>query len=253
MTDIITKYIEEDRPVIFAKFGDGEYYCASGHDGENCDRDKYTERLRNGLINSMKYLSGIKDAYLGRWHTDEAPNFFQSLTQNPINWINYHVFVIDDETFQNDHKVKIYKAIQNSHRKKIFIANDLMVKANILLNITSHVIVPQQNWFELHFDGYLSMILEQIGDDETPMILTACGMGAKVLIAELHKRKPNGIYLDIGSGLDYLCTKRSSRGHNMSYDAIASYFSSILPPNWNDPSYDWIYPVARHKLGLHLG
>ncbi len=254
MTELITKYIQEDKPVIFAKFGDGEYLCASGDKGENCDADRYNERLRNGLINSIKYLSGVQNCYLARWHhNDNIPKFFDTLTTNQINWVDYHTFIVDDYTFQNDHKVNLYKAIQDSKRRKILVANDLMVKANILLNTSVHVIMPQQNWFESHFDKYLSMILEQIGDDENPMILTACGMGAKVLIAELHKKKPNAIYLDIGSGLDYLCTKRSSRGHNMSYEAVALYFSSILPSNWNDPCYDWIYPVARHKLGLHLG
>ena len=39
--------------------------------------------------------------------------------------------------------------------------------------------------------------------------MTSCGQSAKVLIAELHKTYPNGIYLDVGSGLDCICTKRA--------------------------------------------
>jgi len=63
-------------------------------------------------------------------------------------------------------------------------------------------------------------------------------MGSKILIMELHKRLKNGIFIDIGSGLDYLC--------------IEKYFQEILPLNWNNSCFDYIYEKAKTNIGLHL-
>ena len=35
-------------------------------------------------------------------------------------------------------------------------------------------------------------------------------------------------------------------------DIWNNFFKDILPDNWNDPKYDYIYPKAQNKLGLHL-
>jgi hypothetical protein len=82
--------------------------------------------------------------------------------------------------------------------------------------------------------------------------MTCCGMSAKVLIAELSKKYPKGIYFDIGSGLDKLCTKKDSRGVYKSYEELLDLFKGIIPDSWNDPKYDYIYDEASTKLGIHL-
>jgi hypothetical protein len=66
MTETITELIKKDLPFIFAKFGDGEYAAANGWYGTNCDRDPYTKKLQNGLIQAIKYFSLINNAYCGR-------------------------------------------------------------------------------------------------------------------------------------------------------------------------------------------
>lgn len=85
------------------------------------------------------------------------------------------------------------------------------------------------------------------------MILTSGGMGAKVLIADLMLER-EGIYIDIGSALDLIATKKDSRGY-MPYEEMKTYFRSILPPAhiWeNDRKYSHIYTEANLKLGTHL-
>jgi len=111
------------------------------------------------------------------------------------------------------------------------------------------------NWFDIKFDEVVNEVRQLIGEvDGNHIILTACGMSAKVLIAELHKTHPNGIYLDIGSGLDCICTKRDSRGWGYKYDQIYTKFKehNFLPDDWEDPKYDFIYNDAYNKLGTHL-
>ena len=36
-TSTLTRYIKEDVPCVFAKYGDGEYQCANFWNGGNCD------------------------------------------------------------------------------------------------------------------------------------------------------------------------------------------------------------------------
>jgi hypothetical protein len=47
--------INNNIPVIFLKYGDGEYLCMSKAKGANCDNDKYTDKLSSSLINSFKF------------------------------------------------------------------------------------------------------------------------------------------------------------------------------------------------------
>ena len=77
-------------------------------------------------------------------------------------------------------------------------------------------------------------------------------MGSKVLLAELIKLYPGGIYLDYGSSLDKLCTKKETRGWNYSYEYLLDLCKDIIPDNWNDTNYDYIYDKAKGMLGMHL-
>jgi hypothetical protein len=79
-------------------------------------------------------------------------------------------------------------------------------------------------------------------------------MGSKVLICELVKLFPHGIFLDVGSALDLLCTKKDSRGREYSYNTILKEFKNhdMIPDNWDDSTYDDIYKVASRSLGVHL-
>ena len=75
------------------------------------------------------------------------------------------------------------------------------------------------------------------------------------MIAELHKTYPNGIYLDIGSMLDLICTKRTSRDKSDSYEEVYNIYNEagLISKNWNDSEYEYIYKEAQLKLGLHVG
>ena len=38
----------------FSRWGDGEFFCAAGIEGANCDHHNYSPELKNGLIKSLK-------------------------------------------------------------------------------------------------------------------------------------------------------------------------------------------------------
>ena len=67
--------IKNNKRVIFTKFGDGEYLCMNKHQGENCDGDKYSEKMGDELIESFVILCNLynfknENVYIGRWHSN---------------------------------------------------------------------------------------------------------------------------------------------------------------------------------------
>lgn len=252
MTELITDLIKKDSPFIFVKFGDGEFESASGCSGSNCDNDPYTLKLRNGILEAVSYYSCLNNAYCGRWYADRIASYFNSIASGKINWVNYHTCIVDTTSFDNNLKLELFKAIKNSTRTKIIVGNELLVRAKPLLGINEHIIIPYRNWIENDFDNVVNKITSLCSYDDRPMVLTCAGMGSKILIMELHRLFPNGIFIDIGSGLDYLCTKKCSRGNVYSYEKLESYFSDILPLNWNDDCFNYIYEAAKHNIGIHL-
>lgn len=257
--------IKNNIPFLYCKFGDGEYLCMYKYKSNdtslisNCDNDNYTENLSLSLCKSLNYIvNNVKNYYIGEWYQEHVKKFFLSITEKPINYNSYHSFLFDESDLQNNvirHKLNILKEIKNSKRKKIYICNNLLIKSKILLNIDNFVFVPLNNWFDKDYDIILGQIkILLTGQNDDSIIMTSCGMGAKVLLAELYKEYPNCTYIDIGSGLDIICTKRNSRGWGYKYEELYKKFlqNDFIPDDWNDPKYDYIYPIAYNKLGIHV-
>jgi len=254
----LTTCIQNKTPICYSKYGDGEYICANyGNVPEagdvNCDNDSYSKKKGQGIIESFKYIvNDLDNAYIGAWENESVTNYWKSLVdENKIKWAYYHTFIIGDEDFGTDQlekKVALYKAIQDSSLKKIMICNPLLIKAKDLFKVDEMIHVPFNNWFESHYEQLLDHIKLKIDDEEQPIILTACGMSAKILIADLAKVYPKGIFLDIGSATDFLCTTCDTRGRKYRYPDIFNLFEPILPHDWHDPKYNEIYENSRRYL-----
>jgi hypothetical protein len=251
ITPYLTECVTNNKPVTFVKYGDGEFNCMFGiSSGSNCDGDKYTHKKKQMLINSFKFFVNITNSsYIGLWHNLNNSRKLQSIVQRKVKWVKYHTIIFDKT---DDHeKVALYKAIRESSSKKIIVCNNLLEKSGILFEGKT-VFVSINNWFETDFVNILNKIKELIGEDGNHIVITCCGMAAKILIAELMKCLPNGIYLDFGSALDIICTKKDSRGRNYGYEYFLDKLNDIIPDNWEDEKYNEIYEQARTKLGIHL-
>ena len=250
----ITQYLEEcirnGTPVSFSKYGDGEHSAANGNVGANCDQDAYTNKLSEGLRRAFTYMvDEAPNTYIGIWHDGGHIDYWSTLVKKPINVAKYHSIIMD-----NDHraeKIGLFKAIKSSQMKKIYICNPLMIRSRGLLNIDHMIHVPFNNWFDTQFDSILHEVEKCIVDGEQCIILTSAGMGAKALISELSTKYPRNIYLDIGSGLDKVCTKKTSRGWEPSYADLMWEFRDLLPDDWESSEYNWVFDQARDKLGVH--
>jgi hypothetical protein len=259
ITNYITDCIISKTPVSFSKYGDGEYYCAIGGIQHNCDLDSCTDKLRVSLIDSIKYVVNETDnSYIGLWDSGSNIKFWESKVNRPIKWVDYHSIIITHHDFNNENndiltnKVCLYKTIKQSNLKKIIICNPLLVRSIKLLNIDHMINIPLRNWFDTHFDELINNTCSIINNNEPFILITCCGMAAKIVISEMIKRFPNGIYLDFGSAIDLICTKRNSRGWNYTYEKFVEIFKDLLPDDWEDEMFNEVYEQAKINMGVHL-
>jgi hypothetical protein len=253
ITNYLTKCVEENIPVSFLKFGDGEFHCAFNPIGCNCDNDLFTVKLSNSLKESFKHMvENTDNTFIGKWENQNFINMWESLVTKQVNWVGYHSILIDHNYNNNESKINLYKAIKVSKTKKIIVCNNLLLKSKYLLDADHIIFVPLNSWFDTNFDEVLNQVIAAINDDEEHIVITCCGMSAKVLLTELRKKYTKGIYLDFGSALDLICTKKNSRGWNYDYHFIENLFKELLPSNWDDAEYEYIYLNAKSSLGTHL-
>ncbi len=266
-TDYIVECVRNNTPFIFCKFGDGEYFCMCKFSEKvdldrNCDNDNFTRKLSNGLVESFKYITTKQNVLVGKWigdNYDKTSKYYDNLVNHEVLWTDYDTLIFDYHEIETDNpeqflkKIRIYKEIQNSKTKKIYICNNLLIKSEFLLGVDNFVFVPLNSWFDNQFIKILNEVNQLIPENEKCIIMTSCGMSAKVLITELYKLHPNCIYIDIGSGLDLICTKRNSRGF-ASYKNIHLKFKEFygLPQEWYDPKYNYLYKEANLKFGTHI-
>lgn len=251
-TQYLIDCIDKAVPVSFSKYGDGEYLAALGSNGANCDGDKYTAKLRQGLIESIRYMVDVSDnAFIGQWPDSNIKSFWQDLCDKQINWVSYHTVLPCNEYRQD--KIDLLKTIKKSTLNKVYVCNPLLIKAQHLLNINHMVHVPFNNWFDTElYVRVLYDVAKVLNNAKTSIVMTSAGMGAKVLIAALSKQFPNNIYLDFGSALDKICTKKTSRGWERDYNEYMQDLADILPSCWDSAEFDDIYKVAAQTLGRHL-
>jgi hypothetical protein len=236
-TEELTRRIVADEPCGFIKYGDGEYFAAIQYPGHNCDGTPYSPALGAKIVESFRFLSAQPHLMLGAWHDPAKAAYWNPLSASPPNWVDYHTAIIDN--LARPEKARLYKAIKESPRHKVYVANAEMHKAAPLLNLQMHIVVHPSNWFDTAYDDTLSAVCASIdGAGSDAMLITSAGMGAKPLIADVIKKYPGTIVIDVGSALDTICTKRDTRGfghaHGIYHDQLCEYLREIVPQNWGE-------------------
>jgi len=228
----IVNFINNNIPFIFAKYGDGEYNAAVRLEGGNCDGTPYTHKLGDGIIESFKYITQFPNVYIGKW-TDfnGVYTYFQSLTDNKVNWENYNILIPRSYDEFMNRALPYFKAIRHAKQNKIYICNYTMVDlSKELLHIDNHIIVDSVNWFESNYENVKTNLFNSITEPNNTIILTSAGMGAKVLISDIHRQYPNVIIIDIGSALDAICSNRRTRDYHyfFSDEQLTNIKNSII-------------------------
>lgn len=238
-TSFFTECLLTKKPVSFVKMGDGEYACAIGEQGANCDGDVYFPELGSALRLAFVDLAQKPNVYIGRWHM--TPNdrhvaewfnrFFEEKTNKPateIPWVNYHCFIKDAERSKKPDIFNFVKAIQQDTRKKIYVCNEWNARLCEVFG-AEHVLVPPNCWIT-KYDSVMNEILGKLTPDA--IVLFSAGICSKVAVAHLLQLCPTLTCLDIGSNFDCLARGKSTRAYQGNFFQEFDYYKELLPANW---------------------
>ncbi len=273
MDDKVYEHLRKNEPFTFAKYGDGEY-CAMFPEISwshcNCDGDTYTDKLGQFLKESFACRDqNNHPVYIGKWPVLHQPvEDFIEKNCGKINWVDYSLVAITSNDDHNAKMIEIYKLIQQLEplrKNRILISNDAMIKANLILKTNYFIRIPFRNWFDSVFTGdtpdarpndILDKVDQIISDPtgKSLMVFTACGMSSKVILTQLKNKYPDGIFIDIGSALDFICTHCNTRGavQTDALEYIYKYFEPVLPVGWHDYEFNSeLHSIAKSNLIYH--
>jgi hypothetical protein len=235
--ELYAERIMRNEPFIYAKFGDGEYLAVKNESDpscekemfseecrrylienlrvpHNCDNTRYTKTLGRRVYESLDYFSKIENAFLGKWNEHNfVHKDFELMIKRPVQWEDYHLFIFRNaEEFKQ--RLLLYFSIKTCKKQKIYICNEKNKEwSKNLLQIDDFVTVHPSNWFETEYDSALNRVSSLVKDPDNCMIITSAGMGAKVLLMDLHKRFTNATFIDLGSAMDILFTGQRNRDY----------------------------------------
>ncbi len=258
LEDLI-KRITNNEQIIFVKCGDGEVECMkvtdSGMDivsyGQNCDNDKYFPELSMELKAAFIYFINhniYNNIHIGKWHHRPESDYLSKLyyeinSSNGINKVipftNYHLVMNDKHGLKNNHMYHFVKSLKESNDYiKIVISNQDNILLKELFSTPFFVETPASCLY-LKIDEITNNINEiiekemKIHKNKRIMLLTSCGLSAKVLIYRLFQKYNTLSAIDLGSSFDLLCKKRVTRTYQIeySYDEIYEYYKELLKKN----------------------
>lgn len=186
--------LNDFKPFVFTKFGDGEAICMSGQfkDGDiNCDKQPYSKELGKKLLASAYFLSKQKNVFIGEWNYDGYADVLSDLFQDlNFNYVDYET-ILHTENSPLDLLGEFYGALSASPLRIVYICPRFLTRAANYFG-ASPVFISQP------FD--ITQTTVNIGKYD--IYLYSAGMASKVLIHELLGKYPSTTHIDIGSGLD---------------------------------------------------
>jgi hypothetical protein len=246
ITDHVTDRLNNSRSFVFTKFGDGEYQCMAGWNGQNCDGDGYTAELGSALRNAFVSLCDMANdcpddgkILLGRWHYPTEVAFccdlywnHQPALKREIPFVDYHLIYNDDYFATSRKMYDFVAAIQNYKHKKVLVTNVNNKRLVHLFRADDYIQIQSQSWHATQFDQIVKDVEALLQADPQTLVLIAGGLASKVLIARLCAKYSDASFLDIGSGFDIIATGRCTRDHKHTYEDELRYFSDLLPQMW---------------------
>ena len=223
--------LNEGQNIIFTKYGDGEYYCMAGTNGQNCDGDTYHPWLGSALKHALISLSKKPNTYIGKWWISEAYEFCNALAkQNSVTipWAWYHLFINDDEALEFDYMHKFAQFVIKTKRKKILLCNSMNSRLKDFFKIDTYIEIPAYNW-SFEYNKWKNIIEKHVEKD--CILLISGGLCSKVLIDDITNTH-DVTFIDLGSSFDLLARKRNTRGWTHTYQEELAYYHDLVPQDW---------------------
>lgn len=188
----------------FSRFGDGEWNCILGKQGQNCDGHKYFPELgaalRRVVLSEPKYIVGMQPLSMSYERSEQIKEFCNGLK---INWVNADVL----------HNASIDGRLGDfinaiSGRYIILVGP---VHLNRFFSHSVHLVtLPQNCWLE--YENIRQQIEFHIDGVDNAVVLLAASMMSEVLIDDFADHPHT--FVDIGSVLDPYCGVKSRRYHH---------------------------------------
>lgn len=236
----IISLIHANQNPIVTKFGDGEILCMMGISGKNCDKDTYHQWLAQHLSYSLFYLLQRPHTFLGSWPSLQkgrsiVDEFLETWIQKNTDpqtikaEFVYYNLLSNDDYFNEDKQLYAFvDCLQKTQRKKILICNEANQRLQKLFKTDAYIAIAPQNW-SLFYKFFKQKLIDVI--EPNAIVIIAGGLCSKVLISDMCQSF-DVCFFDIGSGFDFLASKRQSRDHKHTLFAELDYYGPLLPDHW---------------------
>lgn len=240
-----TDLINNNNNFSFIKFGDGEFYCMMGEQGNNCDLHPYSRELGIKLIEAWNFFSStnIPNIYIAEWG-DQPGSFGTPQHVRPVQNINnpVHLFLQRLLQSKSSHNFKLtnfeiviqntlsaqkynfYKSIKLTNRRKIFVGPERLQEVKSFLNTDYLIQIPLRNTFS-KYEDILTSCKSLLTDN--CIVMFSSGMPTKSIIHKLLEYKNNITCIDVGSGFDALFVGGTREGQ-LPKETVREFYKDLL-------------------------
>lgn len=209
----ICRKIEKSEPMVFLRWGDGEWNCILGRDGENCDGHHYYRSLSMALKSVLAkqlvhcYYNGMQPKAMHDMGNDI--NAYCDALKIEIPFVNADIF---HDASTDSLLTDFFKAC--SDKNVVLVGPETLTMMQLRFPKLTHIKIPPKNaWLE-HAEILKKLEEVLMSADGKTVVLFSCGMMANVLIDELWNGLFGGlIMLNMGSVFDPYCGRATRRYH----------------------------------------
>ena len=214
--------LKSDNKFSFTRWGDGEWLCVFGAQGENCDKHSYFPEMKNGL---NRALDNPKGYFLATWPVTESMmnNVWDTiqirLQHSDIKeWVNASIW----ESAAMSGNLKNF--IEQLEKMDFIIVSELS-KKKLPMNYSDFIEVPETNCF-LDKERIKEEMILMSDKYKKPVFGLSASMATNVIVDELYDEIGDKCWMiDLGSIWEpFLKNPVHSRSHH------SNYKNTILKP-----------------------
>jgi hypothetical protein len=195
--DFFVRSLEQNKPVSFARYGDGEWAAILGHKGANCDGHEYSpllgSALRVCLYRKKGYVYGMQP-YAVKNMGREIAGYIKR-NNLVISWHNASVF---HDANIDGQLSPFVRALRN--KKCVVVGPDYMRGLDKqVVRYSDFIEVPRVNCFDA-YDSIFAQLLKVANSSSGNVFLFSASMASNVFIHQLYDQfGAANWFLDIGS------------------------------------------------------
>lgn len=210
--------INNGQPLAFSRYGDGEFMCAMGVRGKNCDGHTYFAKMGDELLQALKLHHQEEDFIFATSPIARRlleKEIVELLTKNGIALNAHHTGVLTESSIAGE----LSPFVEALSNKRVLYVGPNRLKPFILHHFaTSFVDIPLENCYLKITDTLVQIYqhLDRIGYD---VVAFSASMAANVMISRIWQNYYRDVsLLDLGSIWDVYATGLPTRSYMRSME-----------------------------------